>query len=65
MKAKPAKVLEHGGNEFRFGTVAVEIFVTEDESSVVGLCALLRNPERAGVSDVQKTSGRRGEPTAV
>jgi hypothetical protein len=57
LKAKPLKVLNHGGYELRLGTAAVEIFVPKDKGATVGLCALLGNPESAGMSQVQEPGG--------
>lgn len=65
LKAEPLKVLKHGGSEFGFGTVAVQVFVAKDECSAMRSRALLGNPECAGMAKVQKARGRRSEATAV
>jgi hypothetical protein len=57
LKTEPTKILEHRGDEFRFGAAAIEIFVAKDKRATVALGSLLSNPECAGVSQVQETRG--------
>jgi hypothetical protein len=65
LEAEPAKVFEHGGSEFRPATIGVEVFVAENELAGVFARALLRDPKRAGMAEMQKTGGRRREAAAI
>ena len=51
--------------EFRFATVAVEVFVAQDQGPAGGSGALLRRPECAGVTEMQVARGRGGDASAV
>ena len=65
LQAKPVKVFQHGRDKFRAATVAIEVFVAENERAAMGLGALLRDPEGSSMAEMQKSGGGRREATAV
>ena len=64
-EAEPAQVFKHRGDELGFAPVAVEILVANDQRAAPGLSALLRGPERPGVAEVQESSGRGSDASAI
>src|SRR5690242_16185133 len=59
------EVFEHSGNEFRLAAGEIQIFIPQDEDSVVSAGAFLGAPECAGVAEVQKACRRRSQATAI
>jgi hypothetical protein len=64
-EAKPAQVVHHGLAEMGLRAVRIKILVTQDQLSLGCERALLCDPERARVAQVQETCGRGCEPASV
>ena len=65
VETEPFEVFIHGRVKFRAATGDVEVFVAQDKDAVLSACALLGDPERARVAEMQIAGGRRGDPPAV
>lgn len=65
LEAEPAKVFEHGGDEFRPAPIAVKIFVAENQFAILFTSALLRRPKCTGMAEMKKPGGRGREAAAV
>jgi hypothetical protein len=65
LEAEPFEVFEHGFDELGLAALVVEVFVTEEESAVVLLAALLCDPEGAGVTEVEVAGGGGCDASAV
>ena len=62
---KPAQVIDHGLHKVRAATLRVQIFVPENQYSVMLNGTLGGNPEGARMANVQKTRGRGREATTI
>lgn len=64
LKSEPAQVLEHRCDVFRFAARAIQIVVAQDEHSAIFNHALLSDPERSRVTQVQQP-GRGGRDASA
>jgi hypothetical protein len=63
--SEPAQVLDHGLHKLGPAALRIQVFVAENQRSAVLRASLRCNPERARVSEVEKTCGRWGEASAI
>lgn len=64
-KPKPTQIVIHCSHELRFATVAIQVFVSQDQNAALGAGTLLRGPERSGMAEMQVPGRRWGEPASV
>ena len=64
-KAEPFQVFEHGADKLQLEARGIQVLIAQHEHAAAGLGALLRNPERARVAEVQVTCRRRREAAAI
>ena len=64
-KTEPPKVLGCGGDEVRLAARPVEVFVAQDQQTVVLLSPPLSGPEGSRMAQVEPARGRRREPAAI
>ena len=53
LQPKPAEVFDHSGDELGFAAGRIEIFIAQNECAGFRASAILRDPERARVTQVQ------------
>lgn len=63
--AEPGEIFEHSRDEFRAGTLRVEIFVAQEEGAVVFARAIRCGEECGRVAEVEEARGRWREATDV
>ena len=63
--SEPAQVFDHGLHKLGATALLIEVFVAENQRSAVLRASLGCNPERARVSEVEKTCGRWGDAPAI
>jgi len=63
--SEPAQVFDHGLHKLGATALLIEVFVAEDQRAAVLRASLGCNPERASVSEMEKTCGRWGEASAI
>jgi hypothetical protein len=51
-EAEPTQVFDHGVIKVRLGSIGIEIFVAQNQSSLGGERAQVRDPEGAGMAQV-------------
>src|SRR6185503_6843942 len=64
-KSEPLEVFEHGRDELRFASRAIQVFVAEYQYAVTSEDTLLRGPESSCVAKMQKAGGRGGKTAAI
>src|SRR5438270_918775 len=65
LESEPTQVLVHGRDKFRAAAGAIEIFIAQDERSIVRSRPDLRRPECFRMAEMQVTGRGRRETTAV
>jgi hypothetical protein len=65
LQAKPSEIFHDCIAKCGPATITIEIFDSQDQPPVPRPAALLRTPEREGMSGVQIARGRRREPATI
>ena len=55
--SKPMQVFDHGLHKLGLAALRVQVFIAENQRSALLAASLSCNPERARVSEVEKTGG--------
>ena len=63
--SQPVQIFDHGLHKLGSAALRIQVFVAENQRSALLTASLRCNPERARVSEVEKTSGRWGEASAI
>jgi hypothetical protein len=63
--SQPAQILDHRFRKLVTAPLWIQIFIPQDQLSVMFNRALRRDPERARVSEMQQPGRRRREPPAI
>lgn len=59
------QVFDHGCAKVRLRALGIQILVAQDQCAPGGLRALLCDPERAGVAEVEIAGRRRSQPASI
>src|SRR5437763_5080207 len=63
--SQPVQVFNQGLHKLGPAALRVQVFIAENQRSAALTASLRCNPERARASEVEKTSGRWGEASAI
>jgi cytokinin riboside 5'-monophosphate phosphoribohydrolase len=65
VQAEPTQIVSHRLDVLGAAARAVEVVISEEERAAGMACAFSRDPEGAGMSEVEETGGRRRQPSPI
>jgi hypothetical protein len=65
LDSQPSQVVHHGLHELWAAALRIQIFVAKDQLAMMLGGALCRDPEGAGVAEMEQARGGGGETSAV